>query len=199
MLGFMGEIGYWLDDEREFGILADGMTTHGSYQNGSTGPWQLDAPVTVTAVNAGARLELFEIDRFRFDGLIGYQYLQLHEKLFVGTPTNALEPDRRRDQINGARIGMLVDYRYGSYFAEALGALTIGRNGANIRVNGVDFTDSPMSLVPEVGLRMGYQLGEGLWCTLGYTFLYMTNVQRPGLGLTNFMVHGITIGFETHF
>ncbi len=35
-------------------------------------------------------------------------------------------------------------------------------------------------MVPEVSLRVGWQLGAALRATMGYTFLYASSVARPG-------------------
>jgi Putative beta barrel porin-7 (BBP7) len=42
------------------------------------------------------------------------------------------------------------------------------------------YTRNEFSVVPEVGLTLGYQVTS--WCraTVGYNFLYWTNVLRPG-------------------
>jgi len=42
------------------------------------------------------------------------------------------------------------------------------------------FTRNQFSVVPEVGLNVGYQVTEHLRTFVGYNFLYWTNVIRPG-------------------
>ncbi len=42
------------------------------------------------------------------------------------------------------------------------------------------FTRDQFSLVPEVGLTLGYQLTDHVRAFVGYNFLYWTNVARPG-------------------
>jgi hypothetical protein len=39
---------------------------------------------------------------------------------------------------------------------------------------------SEFSAVPEAGLNLGYQITERLTATVGYTFIYWSNVLRPG-------------------
>ena len=56
-----------------------------------------------------------------------------------------------------------------------------------------------MVFVPEFGARAGYQIGEGVFWTVGYTFLYLNTAARPGRGDTDFFLHGLTVGLECRF
>ena len=159
--------------------------------------WLVDAPVTVITGNASARFELFwhRPVPFRWSG-------RLRIRSFTRSCCRAFDVylDQAREiRSNGGRVGIVVDYRNGPFFAEALGSLTVGRNDADIHINGTKFTDTPMSWVPEFGLKVGYQLGESLWITAGYSLIYLRDVYRPGIGVTHFTVHGITVGFEFRF
>jgi hypothetical protein len=42
------------------------------------------------------------------------------------------------------------------------------------------FEQNEFAIVPEFGATLGYQLTDHLRATLGYTFLYWSNVVRPG-------------------
>src|SRR5262249_30843125 len=42
------------------------------------------------------------------------------------------------------------------------------------------YTRDVFAVVPEVNLKVGYQLNNSWRATVGYTFLFMSNVVRPG-------------------
>lgn len=198
LYGGQGEIGYWFNDERSVGLAVGFLTSHAAYREIQGGPLLIDAPVTVTALDASLRTELFVVDRFRFDGLVGYQYVQLHEKLLTGN-TTTLSNQSARNTVNGGRVGLVADYRYGAYFVDLTGAIGLGRNSSDVIHNGVT-TDATFCVIPEFGARVGYQLGESLWIHLGYTLLYMSDVQRPAtVGSTSFYMHGVALGCEKRF
>jgi len=66
-------------------------------------------------------------------------------------------------------------------------------------VNGLPLSESAMTIVPEFGARVGYQIGAGVYGTIGYTFLYLSDVTRPGRGDSDFYLHGFTVGVECRF
>ena len=42
------------------------------------------------------------------------------------------------------------------------------------------YTQNEFTVVPEFNMNVGYQLTDHLRATLGYTFIYWSNVVRPG-------------------
>src|SRR4030095_3980424 len=110
----------------------------------------------------------------------------LHEGLFINQAGVFAADADTRNQINAGQVGLVGTYRYGAYLAEVLTRGGVGRNSQTLTLNALPQTDSSMSVVPEFGARVGYQMGEGVYGTLGYTFLYMTNVARPGRSDTDF-------------
>jgi hypothetical protein len=75
----------------------------------------------------------------------------------------------------------------------------VGTNRQVLVINGVRTTDDVVSGIGEFGARAGYQIGDGCWATIGYTMIYLTNMERPREGDTGFFLHGITLGFEARF
>ncbi len=189
--------GYWFSDERTLGLDTGFFSAHGSWRR-VPGPYLIDSPVTTCTFDANLRGELFTVDRFRFDWLLGYRYAQLHERYLLGT-TILLADLANRDHINAGQIGLVGTYRYGPYFAELVGKLAAGRSSEDIDIGPVRTTESNTCLLSEFGFRIGYQFGESLWGTLGYQFLYLSNVDRPGQHDSSYYLHGLTIGFEKHF
>ena len=43
-----------------------------------------------------------------------------------------------------------------------------------------DYQRDVFAMIPELGVTIGYYLTPRLHATVGYTFLYMSNVVRPG-------------------
>jgi Putative beta barrel porin-7 (BBP7) len=190
--------GYWFDDTKTTGIEASIFNTHDTYHAVQLDGTLVTSPVTYTSTDVNLRSELWEYEKVRVDGLIGYRYVQLHEKLTVTTPT-FLSDVSTRNGVSAFQVGSVADYRVGSYFAEALFKLAFGRNSETVSINGVRTTDGTMCVIPELGVRIGYQLGQGCWGTIGYTFQYMSDVVRPDRGETDFFLHGLVVGFESRF
>jgi Putative beta barrel porin-7 (BBP7) len=190
--------GHWFDGSKTLGLEVGFFNSHNTFNSFLNSTTLDNSPITLTTADVNLRGELFAYDRFRWDGLVGYRYVQLHEKLFVGDAQVQTNLDVR-NSINAGQLGAVGDYRFGAFFAEALAKVAVGRNSETVSVNGVRFLDTTLSVIPELGLRVGYQLGEGLWGTLGYTLLYFNHVERPARGDTDYYLHGLTIGFESRF
>jgi hypothetical protein len=196
--GIQGGAGWWFDDTKTLGVDVSVLNVHKPHHEIDFDTY-INSPLTVTTADANVRLELLSHVRYRLDGLLGYRYAQLHEDLFVHSAAGFAAEDNTHNRINAGQIGLVGTYRFGGYFCEVLGKLGIGRNSESVSLNGVPVSDTVMTVIPEFGARVGYQLGEGVYGTVGYTFLYLNNVARPGRGDTDFYLHGFTIGMECRF
>jgi hypothetical protein len=125
----------------------------------------------------------------------------------VRPPGSVLVNDQfgTRNQFFGGQIGGRVDYTSGKLFGSlavrvALGDTheTISNSGTttlivpgqpNLTVNGGrlvgpsnagHFTRDAFSVVPEVEVKVGYQVTSKIKAFVGYNFLYWTEVVRPG-------------------
>ena len=85
------------------------------------------------------------------------------------------------------------------------GTPTLSSGGLFAPATGTDLSRDRFGVVPEVGLSVGYRVAPGLTASVGYNFLYWTNVIRPGdqLGRTgpglkssDLAVQGVTLGLE---
>lgn len=109
-----------------------------------------------------------------------------------------------RNQFNGAELGFLWQGRRGWWSLDALmrvaignvhqtvtinGATTIVENGATSnfnsgflgqRTNSGTFDRDKFTMIPELGLTLGYQMTRRLRATMGYSLIYWGNVVRPG-------------------
>ncbi len=114
-----------------------------------------------------------------------------------------------KNQFYGGQIGLAGEWRFANSWSLGLDAkLGIGATEQTVDINGFNSTTSPtgmvsssanglltrtgpmgnighnvrseFSIVPEIGLNLGYQLTDHVRLFVGYDFLYWTNVVRPG-------------------
>jgi Putative beta barrel porin-7 (BBP7) len=190
--------GHWFGPDRTLGVEASFLNVHDTYHEFEAGPSIVNSPLTVTAFDLNGRLEVMSFERWRFDGLAGYRYVSVHEKLFVGN-ANFVADLSDRNTIHAAQVGAVATYKYGAYFHEMFAKVGLGSDSETVTTNGVPVTDSVMTGLGELGIRCGYQIGEGCWFTAGFDVLYLTSVARPGRGETDFYLYGFSVGFEKRF
>ena len=123
----------------------------------------------------------------------------------------------------GGQVGAKVEYNLDRWSFGATGLLAIGATHETVNVNGttvvypVNGTPVPLSggnyaslqmgrysqnrfaLAPELRVNVGYQITPHLRATLGYDFIYLSNVLRPGNQIDNTYdgVNHPTIPFNT--
>ncbi len=109
-----------------------------------------------------------------------------------------------RNQFNGVELGTLWQGRRGYWSLDALLRCSVGNmrqeviiNGSTVttqngvsttteggllaqRTNSGTFTREAVAIIPELGATLGYQCTQHWRLTAGYTFIYMSNVLRPG-------------------
>ncbi len=104
----------------------------------------------------------------------------------------------------GANLGLRGEYRMGGLFVNATGKCALGAVDQTADVSGSSIFISPVSslsapvgtyalatnsghhtqtgfaVVPEINCNVGYDLTRNIRAYVGYTFLYIDNVARPG-------------------
>jgi hypothetical protein len=109
-----------------------------------------------------------------------------------------------RNQFNGAEIGVQWMGRRGYWSLDMLMRLGIGNTRQEVIINGSTqttqgaavstatggllaqrtnigtYTRDQFGMVPELGATLGYQVTQHLRLTAGYSFIYWSNVVRPG-------------------
>jgi hypothetical protein len=110
-----------------------------------------------------------------------------------------------RDQFYGGQVGGVIDLREGPWALSLIGKIGFGNVHQTININGstltVPFTGTPQLIpggvlalpsnigsyhhnestwLPEFTANLGYQFNGHLRVFIGYTFLYMNHVVRPG-------------------
>lgn len=105
----------------------------------------------------------------------------------------------------GGQVGLRGERHFGRFYAEGFGKIAFGATAHRVAVSGGQTFVAPapppsglpgnllalnsnigirnatsFSMVPEVGLNLGYHLTPRLRLFVGYTFMYWSNVLRPG-------------------
>ena len=110
-----------------------------------------------------------------------------------------------RNQFNGGQIGLDGEWNFGRFSLGGFTKLALGRNHETVSINGSTvftpvgqmpvtmpggllalgsnsgtFNQNRFAVVPEVGVKVGYRITD--WCKayVGYNFLYISDVMRPG-------------------
>jgi hypothetical protein len=111
---------------------------------------------------------------------------------------------RTHNQFYGGQIGADTEYHYGRWFAGATAKVALGTMHEVVTINGFTTLTTPsvvttaaggllaqptnigqyshdrLAVIPEVGLKLGYQVNDHVRVYVGYDFLYVNNVVRPG-------------------
>lgn len=109
-----------------------------------------------------------------------------------------------RNEFHGGYLGLKGEYRWQDFFVEGRARVSLGNTRQSSRIDG-SFTaifpngqqrqfvggllalptnigvtsQNRFTVVPEVGLKVGYQCTDNLRVYMGYDFLYWNNVMRP--------------------
>jgi len=197
LYGAYAEAGYWFSEDRTLGLDLSFMTTQADYRDAPI-PASVESRFSLSTGDANLRTEFYSNQNLRIDGLIGYRYLRFDEKLTLAAPTLFVD-QQVQNILNAGQIGINAEYRFGPYFAEVLGKLAVGQMSGRLDQNYTRTTENDWCFVPTLGARVGYQLGESLWGTLGYQLLYVSNFDRPNQPDTDYLLHGLTVGLMKRF
>jgi hypothetical protein len=110
-----------------------------------------------------------------------------------------------RNRFYGGQLGARGEYWFGRLFVNVVGKVALGSTEQVVGIQGGTtvippvgpaalansgllalssnsgrFRRNEFSVVPEVGVNMGVQVTQGVRAFVGYTFLYWTEVARPG-------------------
>lgn len=123
----------------------------------------------------------------------------------VGTVFDISDDFDAKNEFNGAEFGFVAKTRNCRWSLELLAKLALGRSQSQVGVSGAtriaepdqavqnyksgmlalgtnrgDYSQSSFAVMPELGATLGYDLTSRLKATVGYTFLYWSQVARPG-------------------
>lgn len=146
----------------------------------------------------------------RAEMMIGYRNLQLTEGVGIYEDLVGINPANNfairdqfdtRNQFSGVDLGWMYRRTRGFWTFDALMRLALGNTRQTVNINGTTRIDNgpvqqggllaqssnigrykrdEFSVVPEIDFNLGYQLTDHLRLIGGYTFIYWSNVVRPG-------------------
>jgi hypothetical protein len=130
--------------------------------------------------------------------------------LLPGSAASVVDCFGTHNQFYGGQLGARFEAQLGNWFITAVGKVALGTthevitatgntlvsptNGPRVLVglgnyvldtNAGRYWSYPFTAVPEAQLTVGYQLGAHVRATVGYNFLYWSNVARPGNQIDN--------------
>ena len=170
----------------------------------------------------------------------------------LGTHIGVLDRFDTTNNFHGADLGLTGEFRRGPWVLEWTTKVALGGNGGSVDIGGVTnvtvpgfapttnaggllalssnsghFDRNRFSVVPEVGVKVAYQVTPRVRAFVGYDFLYWTSVLRPGgqidtavnpgllppvmtpltgpirpvpvLATNDIWVHGISVGLEFRY
>jgi hypothetical protein len=167
--------------------------------------WYRDGPLKVKLlggfryINMSEELNIFSNSTLLPGGMAGFA----GNALLPPASAAILDHFGTRNEFYGGQLGARIDYGTGPWIISALGKVALGSTHEVIdlsgftaaagTVNGVVpagllVTSSnrgarahdEFAVVPEIGINVGYQVCNCLRVFVGYTFLYMSDVARPG-------------------
>ena len=122
-----------------------------------------------------------------------------------GSTFGVLDQFSTHNRFYGGQLGARAEYRRGNWFVNVLGKVALGGTHEVVRIQGATsitpaggsttvtpggllaqptnsghFSRDEFAVVPEVGINVGYQVTRSLRAYIGYTFLYWSDVVRPG-------------------
>jgi hypothetical protein len=123
----------------------------------------------------------------------------------VGTSIFVEDIFEGRNEFHGGQLGLSTTIEYGCWNFSMLGKIGVGNMRQSMHIDGntvitppagaVDVRDEGLfalgtnqgvysrdrvAYIPEVGVKLGYKIRPNLNLTLGYTFLYISNVVHGG-------------------
>ena len=178
-------------EEYKAGML--GAEVNGAWALSSPAPWTVDA-----------------LGGFRYLRLRETYTFTTSSPFIAPFPPGVWDTTDKFETTNnfyGLQAGLRARYDQGSFFGTAIAKVALGAMAQAVDISGSLVTDeftssgakqtfaggyfalpsnignqsrSTFAVVPEIGINLGYRLSPAASITFGYTFLYASNVVRPG-------------------
>ncbi len=139
----------------------------------------------------------------------GYRFLRLDDALILqethmvpNATRTGLDSFDSENQFHGVDLGSTVNFRRGRWTMDLLSKIAVGNTRSQVAIDGTARYDGALSatrgsmlattsnigtynhdhftMVPELGMTVGYQILPGLRATVGYSVLYWSSVYRAG-------------------
>lgn len=174
---------------------------------------------------------------YRFARMSESVNLNANTTFLNGDLLDVIESFRTVSNFHGGQIGMAGEYRFDRVYLSGSAKIAFGATWSSLTRDGVTRTnmggalvETPggavvpadqmgrtyfrdFAVVPETNVAVGFQVFEHWRAYVGYTFLYVSSVARPGQALgqalnpaaargdinSDFWMHGINLGFEARY
>ena len=158
--------------------------------------WRMQGLVGFRYLNLNESVQINENDNIAVSAQYAGQPIP-----FAGDSINVMDSFTTRNDFYGGQIGIRTEYHYKRLSLEFLAKVAMGCTNEVVNIQGStningttfynsgllalssnsgQFTRDAFSVVPEIGMNLSYQLTNHLRIFGGYSFLYWTNVVRPG-------------------
>jgi len=121
-----------------------------------------------------------------------------------GTTFDSYDEFDTSNQFHGGEIGMMLEVRHCRWSFEFLTRVALGNMHQRVQINGFTsindtastvvtpggllaqptnigtYTNDEFTVIPEAGVTVGLQLNNYVKASVGYNYIYVTNVARPG-------------------
>jgi hypothetical protein len=214
---------------------------------GRAGLFEVDTVFRFWTADANIRWELCRGHCYHLDALFGFRYAELDEDINITSSTNIANRTSHDlfstdNSFWGGQIGLEGELHWGKFYVDLWGKLALGNvhqqnvnqgnteqvvaGVTNVTPGGLlvqpsnagSFSNNHFSVLPEVGVQVGYKLGNHVRLSVGYSFLYLNHVARPADQINtnidptqstpnppfrfteaNFWAHGINAGVEVRY
>ncbi|MCC6417664.1 MAG: BBP7 family outer membrane beta-barrel protein [Gemmataceae bacterium] len=176
----------------------------------ASGNVAVSATTRLQGVEANGVVSLWWRPSFQLEGLIGFRYLEVNEGLQVafqsqrsggsGTGLSSADQFDGHNRFYGGQVGLRAELRKGPVFLNLAGKVALGdavqvvriagasRTGGTPRAGGIfalptnsgRFERDAFAVVPEGSVRLGVFVNPRTRLYVGYDFLYLSDVVRPG-------------------
>jgi hypothetical protein len=242
--GLRGTLGHWLDNHQMLGVEASGLwlSSREPGWRGASGGFGVHTEAAQHAWAAGLDLRwlLLRGDYFHLDFIGGFRHLSLDEALSIderGQASGAITNDRcgTRNRFYGGELGLEAELHNGKWSVDVYGKVALGGNDEAVQVNGTTLAGgalapgglvtSPLvggrydrgefATVSEFGMHLNYEVTNTIRASVGYSFLYVSDVVRPAeqfdglrqspragqfpFQTSDFWGQGISVGVEFRF
>jgi Putative beta barrel porin-7 (BBP7) len=242
--GLRGELGMWLDAQQTCAVEAGAFSVDNrspGYQ-GETGTVGMQTQLhnELWGADVQARVEICRGTWAHFDLLAGFQYLSLDEGLNLlegDSIADVITFDQfgAHNRFYGGQLGGEMVLHSEKCSVDFWGKVALGVNDETIDVAGATFAGGqtfaggilaspaligshhhdPFAVLPQFGVNFGYEITQHMRATAGYTFLYLSEVARPGSQIdallatprpsafifqgSSFWAQGLNLGVEFRF
>jgi hypothetical protein len=207
--GVDGVLGMWLDQQQSYGIEAGVLwlsnRNHGWVGDGDNIALRNDLAERLWGAEADGRWQLYRGIFTHLDLLAGMRFLSLDESLDItqrDLSSEEISQDRlgARNRFFGGQLGLEAEGHYGSWSIDAAGKVALGANWEAVSLGGTTviggqvlpggflvspasggrYSGSVFATVSEIDVQVGYELMDNIRLQIGYSFLYFSDVVRPG-------------------